>query len=280
MWWHWESQHLISEELYASCSSVRGGWRGLGGSAVRGSACQDDCRVTGHVGIWIAEGEQLQATMYSAATELCLWVDELFFFFSFLLTALKIFIILAYAVWRGPGGCKSFKRVWMEAYPLRTGTRCIPKLIQSEWSILSLDDLVLHLTNFSQCCIALLCCSIKSTQCRYSFTNIFCDTRQWIEIIYNTVWLYNFSLLLQLSFLIMTLIIVIFMEIYKLVCASFFRKHQNKIRENCLLYEPEQTELTSGISFLLQPFPRITRRLKLWDSVPLVFWNRKEKKNR
>lgn len=162
--WHWESQHLFSDELHASCSSVHGGRRSWGDKTVRGSASQDDCRVTGHVGIWIVEGEQLQAVMYSAAAELCLWVDDgvywLSFSFSLLPTAHKIFILLAYAVWRGPSrwsGCKSSKRVWMEAYPLRRCSRCKLKLTQSEWSILSLHDLVLHLRSFSFSDVFLYC---------------------------------------------------------------------------------------------------------------------------
>lgn len=124
----------------------------------------------------------------------------LFFHSSSLPT--RFFIILAYAVWRGPSGCKSFKRVWMEAHPLRTGTRCIPKLIQSEWSILSFHDLVLHLTTFSQWCIVLLCCSIKTTRCWYSFTDIFHDARRSIEIKHYTVWVYNFSSIIASSTLI------------------------------------------------------------------------------
>lgn len=48
--------------------------------AVWGSARQDDCRVRGHVGIWIVEREQLQAAAYCTVlrqdSPLCLWAED------------------------------------------------------------------------------------------------------------------------------------------------------------------------------------------------------------
>lgn len=91
--------------LHASCSSVHGGRLSSGDMAVRGWACQDDCRVRGYVGLWIVEGE-LHAAVYSAAA----WLRAVFVggewgiltvfccFFSSLPTAHKTVFILAYSV--------------------------------------------------------------------------------------------------------------------------------------------------------------------------------------
>lgn len=196
-----------------SCSGVHGGRRSWGDKTVRSSACQDDCRVTGHVGIWIVEGEQLQAVMSSAAAELCLWVDDggllTVFFFFITPPAHKIFIILAHAVWRGPSGwsgCKSSKRVRTEAYPLRRGTRCKLKLTQSERSIRSLHDLVLVSTSD-----VLLVLQYKINTALVLF--------YWYLSWYKTVTRIK-PVILCFSLLIMTIIIVIHMEICEPVCAS------------------------------------------------------------
>lgn len=74
-----------------------------GDMAVRGSACQDDCGVRGHVGIWIVEGEQLRAAAYSAAQGcVCGRRDGAYslilFFFHSLPTTHKTVIILVYSV--------------------------------------------------------------------------------------------------------------------------------------------------------------------------------------
>lgn len=150
------TNHMLRAPLFVEAEGV---W---GIKAVRDSARQDDCGVTGHVGIWRAEKEQLQAVMPNAATELCLWVEDRVYclcFISLLPAAHKIFfIMLVYAVWRGPSGrsgCKSSKRVRMEAYPVRSGTR--HKLTKSERSIHALCDLVfLQLKSSNQWCTATL----------------------------------------------------------------------------------------------------------------------------
>lgn len=125
-----------------------------------------------------AAGSRVQRC--SVATELCLWAEDgaywlpFDFFFLLLPTAHKTVIILAYAVWRGPSGwsgCKSSKRIWTEAYPSRRGRRCKLKLTRSEWSILTLRDLVLHLRNSNHWRTALLCCIKKSNQCRWILWN-------------------------------------------------------------------------------------------------------------
>lgn len=76
------------------------------------------------------------------------------------LPARFFFIMLVYAVWRGPSGrsgCKSSKRVRMEAYPVRSGIRYKLKLTKSEQSIHTLCDLVfLQLKSSNQWCTAAL----------------------------------------------------------------------------------------------------------------------------
>lgn len=150
------TNHMLRAPLFIEAEGV---W---GIKAVRDSARQDDCGVTGHVGIWRVEKEQLQAVMPDAATELCLWVEDRVYclcFISLLPAAHKIFfIMLVYAVWRGPSGrsgCKSSKRVRMEAYPVRSGTRY--ELTKSEQSIHALCHLVfLQLKSSNQWCTAAL----------------------------------------------------------------------------------------------------------------------------
>lgn len=84
------TNHMLRAPLFVEAEGV---W---GIKAVRDSARQDDCGVTGHVGIWRVEKEQLQAVMPKAETELgfCGWKTEftVFVLFHYSLLPTRFFL--------------------------------------------------------------------------------------------------------------------------------------------------------------------------------------------
>lgn len=85
----------------------------------------------------------------------------------------------------------------MEACTLRRGGRRKLKLTRSEWSILALHHLVLRLRSLSRWRVALPRCSMKSTQCEGSCSEVFFDIRQRMALILDKgkQWLHHFPLL-------------------------------------------------------------------------------------
>lgn len=115
--------------------------------AVRDSGRQDDWR--GHRSRWDMGCRRRAAPSRDVHRCVCGFPSRVFClcYISLLPTAHKtpfFSLLLAYAVWRGPSGrwgCKSSKRVRMEAYPMRSGTRNKLKLTRSEQSVRILRDL-------------------------------------------------------------------------------------------------------------------------------------------
>lgn len=161
--WHWECRHLISDQSHASCSTVHRGRRSLGDKG-----CQRLCpsgRLWGHRSCWDMEsGKRAASSSDARCRHRAVFVGgrqgllSLFYFITPCCPQDFFYIMLVYAVWRGPSGrsgCKSSKRVRMEAYPVRSGTRY--KLTKSEQSIHALCDLVfLQLKSSNQWCTAAL----------------------------------------------------------------------------------------------------------------------------
>lgn len=122
-----------------------------------------------------------------------------FCFFASLPAAHKTVIILTYSVWRGPSGwsgCKSSKRVWMEAYPLRRGRRCKLKMTRSHLSGRFLLSRVCFASeNFPPLTYCFAALQKEISPVTALLTDIFFDIRGWAVLMLDsdTQWLHHFS---------------------------------------------------------------------------------------